>query len=165
MASTYEITSEMLQLMDMMEDPDMDQAIVYDTYAAVAGERSYKFESCVKIIKNLEGDIAAYKKEADDFTKKAKAAEGTIKRIKSMMEWSMRMTDDTKADAGLFKVSLQNNPPSVVLDEQYIENIPEEYLKYKEPEVDKAKIKDDLKAGKDLEGIAHLEQTQSIRIR
>jgi hypothetical protein len=34
-----------------------------------------------------------------------------------------------------------------------------------DPTIDKKKIKEDLKAGVDLEGIAHLEQTESLRIR
>ena len=51
------------------------------------------------------------------------------------------------------------------MDEQYIENIPEIYLIEQEPKLDRAKIKEDLKNGIVLEGIAHLEQTESLRIR
>jgi len=52
-----------------------------------------------------------------------------------------------------------------VIDEQYIENIPTEYLKFAEPEIDKKKIGEALKAGEKLEGIAHLETSKSLRIR
>jgi hypothetical protein len=38
-------------------------------------------------------------------------------------------------------------------------------LKYPKPTVDKDKIKEAIKAGKDLSGIAHLERTQSVIIK
>jgi hypothetical protein len=46
-----------------------------------------------------------------------------------------------------------------------IDDIPERYIKYLDPEIDKAKIKEDIQKGIDVEGIAHLEQTESLRIR
>lgn len=78
---------------------------------------------------------------------------------------AMNAAGEKKIVCGTFTTSLQNNAPSVVLDESYIENIPQEYLRIKEPEVDRKKMLEDLKAGKDLEGLAHLEVTSSIRIR
>ena len=43
--------------------------------------------------------------------------------------------------------------------------LPEKFLRFRDPEVDKTKIKEAIKAGEDLTGIAHLEQTESLRIR
>ena len=78
---------------------------------------------------------------------------------------AMILTGKTKFKTELFSFNVQKNPVAVVIDEQYIENIPEEYLIPQDPKVDKQKLKDDLKAGRDLEGIAHLEQTVGVRIR
>jgi len=52
-----------------------------------------------------------------------------------------------------------------VMDEQYIENVPERFLKYKEPEINKTAIKEAIMAGENLEGLAHLEQSESLTIR
>ena len=81
------------------------------------------------------------------------------------MQDAMIAAGEKKLQCGTFTTSIQNNAPSVVVDEQYIENIPSEYLRVKEPEIDKMKMLEDLKAGKDLEGLCHLEVKQSLRIR
>ena len=77
----------------------------------------------------------------------------------------MNAAGEKKLPCGTFTVSIQNNAPSVVMDEQYVENVPAEYLRLREPEVDKKKILEALKDGKNLDGLAHLQQTASIRIR
>jgi hypothetical protein len=51
------------------------------------------------------------------------------------------------------------------MDEQYIENVPERFLKIKEPEIDRTAIRKALQSGENLDGIAHLEQTESLQIR
>jgi hypothetical protein len=53
----------------------------------------------------------------------------------------------------------------VVIDVENVRDIPEDYLKFKEPEVDMTAIKAAINDGVDLSGIAHLEQSQSLRIR
>ena len=77
----------------------------------------------------------------------------------------MEVTGEKKIKGDLFTVAIQNNPSSVVMDEQYLENIPEKYLIPQEPKLDRKKIAEDIKAGEDLNGIAHLEQTESLRIK
>ncbi|HPM75436.1 MAG TPA: siphovirus Gp157 family protein, partial [Saccharofermentans sp.] len=84
---------------------------------------------------------------------------------KKVMQMAMETAGEKKVKGQIFTISIQANPESVVLDESYIENIPPKYLKVKDPEIDKAKLKEDLKNGVNLEGIAHLEQTESLRIR
>jgi hypothetical protein len=53
----------------------------------------------------------------------------------------------------------------VVIDVEDVRDIPEDYLKFKEPEVDKTAIKAAINHGVELTGIAHLEQKFSLRIR
>ena len=92
--------------------------------------------------------------------------ENAVKRAKQAMQDALRMAGEKKIKAGSFTVSVQNNPPKVVFDDHYIENIPSKYLIPTDPDIDVKKILEDLKAGADgLEGIAHLEQSESLRIR
>ena len=81
------------------------------------------------------------------------------------MQMAMTTAGEKKLPCGTFTVSIQANPKKVVMDEQYIENIPDEYLKFAEPEIDRKKLKEHLEAGFNLEGIAHLEQSEGLRIR
>lgn len=165
MASIYELTDDFLRIQEMMEDPELDPQTLADTFEAVDGELELKAESYAKVMKNLEGDLAGIKAEIDRLTSKKKAIENNIKNMKATLQSVMEATGKTKFKTELFSFGIQKNAPSVVIDEQYIENIPEEYLKFREPEINKTAIKDAINNGVDLSGIAHLEQSQSLRIR
>ena len=54
--------------------------------------------------------------------------------------------------------------PKLIIDEIFLENIPEEYLMFQDPAINKEKIKEDLKAGKDIGGFAHLEAQETLVI-
>jgi len=165
MASLYELTGDYLQLMEMMSDPDMDPQTIADTMEGIDGEIEVKAENYAKIMKSLESDAKGIKAEEERLKKRRQTIENNIDDMKKRLQAAMEATEKFKFKTDLFSFGIQKNPPKLVMDEQYIENIPEEYIKYEEPTVNEQKIKEDLKAGLDLGGIAHLEQTQSLRIR
>lgn len=165
MASIYELTDDFLRIQEMMEDPELDPQTLADTFEAVDGELELKAESYAKVMKNLEGDIVAIKAEIDRLTSKKKAIENNIKNMKATLQGVMEATGKTKFKTDLFSFGIQKNAPSVVIDVEDVRDIPEDYLKFKEPEVDKTAIKAAINDGVDLSGIAHLEQSQSLRIR
>ena len=161
----YELTAEYMQLLEIAEDPDTDVQVLLDTMEGVSGEIEEKADGYAKVMKELEAEEQKIKNEVDRLNVRRLSLSNNIRAMKLRLQESMKLTGKTKFKTDLFSFNVQKNPPSVVMDEQYLENIPKEYLKYKDPEIDKAKIKEDLKAGKDLEGIAHLAQTESLRIR
>ena len=165
MANLYEIGSNYLRVQDMAGDPEIDPQTLADTMEAIEGELEIKAENYAKVMKNLEGDLVAIKAEIDRLTSKKKTIENNIKNMKATLQSVMEVTGKTKFKTELFSFGIQKNAPSVVIDEQYIKNIPEEYLKFREPEINKPAIKDAINNGVDLSGIAHLEQSQSLRIR
>lgn len=165
MATLYELTSEYMQLLEIAEDPDTDVQVLLDTMEGVSGEIEEKADGYAKVMKELEAEEQKIKNEVDRLNVRRLSLSNNIRAMKLRLQESMKLTGKTKFKTDLFSFGIQKNPPSVVMDEQYLENIPKEYLKYKDPEIDKAKIKEDLKAGKDLTGIAHLEQGESLRIR
>ena len=165
MANIYEITSDWFRVQDMMGDPELDPQTLADTLEAIEGELEVKAENYAKVMKNLEGDIAAIKAEIDRLTSKKKAIENNIKNMKATLQSVMEMTGKTKFKTDLFSFGIQKNAPSVVIDVEDVRDIPEDYLKFKEPEVDKTAIKAAINDGVDLTGIAHLETKCSLRIR
>lgn len=165
MASVYELKQGFILLANMIEDETVSDEDILDAWNNQTDDLKDKFENCCKYIKNVESDIAGLKEEEKRLHDKRKSLENSIERFKGLMHEAMNAAGEKKLPCGTFTVSLQKNPESVVMDEQYIENIPEEYLKYKDPEIDRAKIKEHLKAGVNLEGIAHLEQSEGLRIR
>ncbi len=164
MSNIYEITQDYLKIMEMASDPEMNPDIIAGTFEAVEGELEVKAENYAKVIRNLEGDITAIKAEEERLARKRKAIENNIKRMKTALQEAMEITGKTKFKTELFAFGVQKNAPVVVIDTEDISKIPGEYLKVK-TDVDKTLIKAAIQNGADLAGIAHLETTQSLRIR
>lgn len=165
MANLYEITQDYMTILAMMEDPELDPKTLADTMEAVEGELEVKAENYAKVMKNLEADVSAIKAEIDRLFERKKTIENNIKRMKQPLQVSMETTGKTKFKTELFSFSVRNNAPKVVMDEEYIENVPERFLKYSEPTINRSAIKEAIQNGEDLEGIAHLEQSTSLTIK
>lgn len=164
MANIYEIASDWFRVQDMMGDPELDPQTLADTLESIEGELEVKAENYAKVMKNLEGDIVAIKAEIDRLTSKKKAIENNIKNMKATLQSVMEATGKTKFKTELFSFGIQKNAPSVVIDTD-INNLPPEFLKFREPEVNKTAIKEAIQNGEDLSGYAHLDQSTSLRIR
>ena len=165
MATIYELTSDYLNLLELAEDPDIDEQAFLDTLEGIEGALEDKADGYAKVIRNLEADAAVCDAESKRLRNKKQTIENNIKRMKSALQFAMQMTGKTKFKTALFTFGIRKNPASVVIDEQYLENIPARFLIPQEPMIDKIAMKDALKAGEDLTGICHLEQTESLQIR
>ena len=170
MANIYELTDEFLKFSELAESGELTEeqnAMMTEALENLKEDIEYKLEGYCKVRANFKADIEAIKAEKERLNNKQKALENRVKQMEEAMKMAILAVKPTepKIKTPLFSVSVQNNPETVVLDVEGTDLIPEAYLKFKEPEVDKTKIKDDLKAGKDLSAIAHLERTQSVRIR
>lgn len=169
MASLYELTGDYAKFAEIAQQGDLDddmQAMLDDALANLADDIEVKLEGYAKVIKNFESDIEGLKKEEDRLAGKRKTLENRVKSMKTAMRDAMIATGKLKVKGDLFSFTVKNNAPSVVMDEQYIENIPERYLIAQEPKIDRKLLAEDLKTdGAALEGIAHLESSQSILIK
>ena len=165
MSTLYELTGKYVTLMDMLDDPEVDPITLMDTLHAVEGELDEKAENYGRIIRNLEAEAKALKEEADRLSRRKKTIDNNIDSLKKRLQLSMELTGKDSIDTPLFKFRIQKNAPSVVVDLDDLQDMPMEYLTHHEPTVNKTALKDALKAGLDLTGIAHLEQSQSLRIR
>jgi len=162
----YDLTSDYLNLLELAEDPDINEQAFLDTLEGIEGALEDKADNYAKIMRMLDGDALAIREEERRLEARRKTVENNIKRMKQSLQTMMELTGKTKFKTQLFSFGIQNNPASVVMDEQYIENIPERFLKYKDPDIDRKAIKDAIKAGdEDAMGIAHLEQTRGLRIK
>lgn len=161
----YELTEDYMNLLALAEDPDIDEQAFADTLDGIEGAIEIKAENYAKIMRQLEADAAACDAESKRLKNKSKTIENNIKRMKQALQYAMMATGKTKFKTQLFSFYIQKNSASVVMDEQYIENIPERFLVYKDPEINRKAIRDAINAGENLEGLAHLESTESLRIR
>jgi chromosome segregation ATPase len=145
-------------------EPEMQEALE-DALNNLGEDIEIKLENYAKIIKNFESDIAGLKAEEERLAKKRKAMENSIKHMKERMTIAMQQTGKLDIKGELFKFKVQANPPAVVMDVNYIEDVPEKYLIAQDPKIDRKKLAEDLKAGVELDGVAHLEASASVRIR
>ena len=165
MSNIYEITNDYLQIMAMLEDSDLDPQALADTMEGIEGEFEIKAENYAKVMKNLEGDILAIKTEIDRLTAKKKALENNIKNMKSTLQTAMETTGKTKFKTELFSFNIQKSAPAVVIDLEDMSKLPSQFIKQRDIEADKTAIKEALKRGENLDGIAHFEQSESLRIK
>lgn len=161
----YELTEDYMNLLELAEDPDIDEQAFADTLEGIEGALEDKAKGYAKVIRTLEGDAAACDAESKRLRNKKQTIENNIKRMKAALQCAMQITGKTKFKTSLFSFDIQKNPAAVVIDEEHLENIPDRFLIPQDPQIDKRAIKEALKAGEDLEGLAHLEQTESLRIR
>ena len=59
----YEITNDYLQLMQMMEDPELDPKTLADTMEGIEGELEDKADNYARVMKNMEADLNGIKAE------------------------------------------------------------------------------------------------------
>lgn len=161
MATLYELTDEWLQLLQLAEDGEIDADVFADTLEGLDFEIELKADGYAKVIAELDHTIAALKAEEKRMSSRRKAMENHIEQMKKSLFEAMRSTGKEKFKTDLFSFSIRKNPASVILDTT---DIPEEYLVPQDPMVNKKQIMADLKAGKDLTGLAHLEQTERLQI-
>lgn len=165
MANIYELTESMRLIWSLMENGILEDSDLEEIFDNTKEELSFKLEGYCKLIKNLESDVSGLKSEEKRLSDKRKYIENTIERCKKAMENALLVSGEKKLACGTFTVSIQKNPKKLVLDVTDTKDIPEEYFKIPEPEIDRAKMKEALESGENLEGIAHLEQSESLRIK
>ena len=154
----YELSQNYLAVQDM----DLEPETLKDTLDSIEEAIEVKAENIAKWIRNLEADKKAFEEEEKRFKEKKQAADNRIKSLKLYLEDNMRLTGKTKFKAGFFSFASQNNPPSVeVFDEALL---PERFLIAQPVKIDRAGIKELLKAGEEVPG-AELKHSSGLRIR
>lgn len=172
MATLYELTGQYQALLALMEDPDVDPHIVEDSLEAVSGEIEIKADGYAKVRLELLSQRDALKAEIDRLTARVRTIDRNVDRLMESLKNGLIAAEKPKFKTELFSFSIQKNPPKVVIDDEDIlhwkSNRLGDYIINPAPQLDKAKIKEGLKDHNEsffLEGFAHLEQSESLRIR
>lgn len=110
-------------------------------------ERDKKIENACLYIKNLKAQIAALKEEKEAFAKRQKTAENKMESIKRYIAGYL---DGTPFESTKVKVSFRKSE-SLEISEGA--KVPEEFMRYKEPEVNKTELKKAVLSGLKVEGV------------
>lgn len=157
--SLYKLTGSVLELQEMLEEGTIDEQTFKDTIESL--DVDTKIENICYVIKNLEAQAEAFKKEKDRLAERERVAKNGIQRLKDSLILHLNMTKKTKVNAGLFTVSKSKSKSVKIFDET---GIPEEYLIYQPAKIDKIGITKALKEGRIVSG-AEFEEKETVRIR
>ena len=164
MPSIYELKTEFDKLWMILEEELVDDDALLGAFETAQEDLAIKLENCCKYIKNQEALIGGLKEEKKRLSAKQKSAENAIERLKKLMKDAVEASGDKKIPCGTFTVAIQKNPPKLVLDVEDFYLIPNEFLKYSEPEVKSKEVLDAIKAGETFTW-CHSVQEDSLRIR
>lgn len=110
----YEITENIATVIELLAeardngDKEAEQACV-DTLDSLEYDLADKLERMSKIVRNYESDIKALKEEAKRLTDRARTIDRQNTALKEYMKQAMEKAGQTKVNAGIFKVSIQQN--------------------------------------------------------
>lgn len=156
----YELTENYTNVLEIAES--LDAETLKDTLDAIDEAIEDKVENTAKVVKSLEGNIAAIDEEVKRLQGRKSTMNNNIKGIKDYMQEEMEKVGKERIKGQLFNIGIQNNPQSVkVIDENKI-NV--NYFVEQPSKLDKKALLQDLKNGVEMEG-AEIQQTRSLRIR
>lgn len=134
MANIYELSQELIQLFDYIEDNDGELTPEIEEKLTIAEDNlKDKIKSYSQVVKILQADILAIKTEKDRLNDLQKRKEATIDRIKSILLKAVTTFGaETKAggkfiDFGIGKVSVRNSKV-VEVDEEDINSFVNHYI-------------------------------------
>ena len=105
----YDLTADFLQLQEMLEDPDVESDEIKAAMDDLNIEIEKKADGYAKVIRNLEGNLAAVKAEQEKLTGKKNLLESGIKRLKEDLQAAMTATGKRKFKTDLFSFNIQRN--------------------------------------------------------
>ena len=152
----YEIDKRIIDLIDDETGEIIDSNL--NTFDELIMERNNKIENVALWIKNLRADAEAYKAEAQAFVDRKKTAERKIESLTRLLEITLR---GRKFKTERVQIGYRKSD-SVQIDKDA--KLPDEYLRFREPEPDKAALKKALKDGVEIEG-AWLEEKLNMQVK
>jgi hypothetical protein len=139
---------------------DVSTGEIIDTAALeqLEMDRDKKIRNIACWIRNLEADEKALTDQIKTFTARKNAVKNKRESLKSYLA---NFLNGAKWQNSEVAISWRKSESVEVSN---VKELPEEYLKYKDPEPDKVKLKADLKAGAEIEGVCLITK-ENIQIK
>ena len=142
MPSLYDIDTRLYSLLD----EETGEITDVEAFEKIQLERDEKIENIALWVKNLKADVEALKAEKLTFAERQKAAEKKIDSLKHLLSDALGGQNFKTSRVALsFRKSTE-----VQIDD--IDELSDKYLRYKDPEPDKAAIKAAINEGKEIAG-------------
>ena len=146
------------EIMNCCIDTETGEVVNAEYLEQLQMDRDIKIENIACWIKNLQADAEALKAQKQAFADRQKATEN---KAESLKKYLSEYLGGQKFSTDKVAISFRKTSAVNVID---MTKIPEEFLKYKDPEPDKTAIKNAIKAGAVVAG-AEVVEGQSISIK
>lgn len=147
----YKITEQYQSAISELTELDLDADTIKDTLEGLKGDLEAKGKAVGAFIANREAEINATKEAGNKLIDRAKSEQNKMDKLKDYLLFNMETNGITEIRSPDLVIKLRKLPPSVkVVEENVISS-----LWFNEKTVytlDKARIKETLKAGKEVEG-------------
>lgn len=157
----FELTENYVKFFTMLEEADEITEELEEMGNKLNIAIEEKSNNYVRMIKNLDANVEAYKNQEKIFNKKRKTAENKISWLKKNLQASMEQTGRKKVKTELFTISIEKNTPSLDITSE--DNIGDEYYKV-ERTLNKRDLLNDIKERLIIDGVG-IKQSESLRIR
>lgn len=156
----YEL-SEAMRNFELEIDEETGEILNAEELDLLAMEHELKLKNCVYYYKNMKAEAEALKAEKQKLAKRQQTAERKVEWIKGYIANDLAGKDFKPEDDVTVRVSWRKSTEVTCKD---IFNVPDEYLRFKEPELDKVKIKKAINAGEKVSGCELIEK-RNIQIK
>lgn len=144
----YEL-NEAMRNFDLEIDEETGEILNADELDMLVLEHDMKLKNCVYYYKNAKAEAEALKAEKQKLAARQKTAERKAEWMSKYIAADLCGKDFKPEDDVTVKVTWRKSK-SVECDD--ITKVPGEYLRFREPELDKSKIKKALDGGAEIEG-------------
>lgn len=160
--SLYQISTRYKALEELLGDESIPQEEINAALVNVAGEISEKADNIIAIIKNWEALMNAAKEEEQRLKAYKTVIKNRIERLKAATLYAMESIDKKKIESSRGTMTIKKNPQKLHITDENA--IPAKY-KIVIYEIDKATLKNDLKAGVEVPGATLASVGTNLSIR
>jgi hypothetical protein len=151
----YQLSDQYIQDLQRLNELDLDEQTMLDTLEGLQGGIEAKATNVAMFARNLEAMAEQIKQAEAAMYARRKALTNRAEYLRRYLLDNMRRTGISKIESPYFVISVRKNGnPALIVDDD--SSIPDEYWHQPPPpprELDKAKLKADLKEGVIVDGV------------
>lgn len=156
----YELTDAMRNF-ELEIDEETGEIVNADELDELEMERTEKLKNCVRYYKNVKAEAEALKTEKAKLASRQKSAEKRAEWIKDYIAMNLNGEPFAPEDDQTIKCGWRK---SKIVECENVFDVPDEYLTYKEPALDKTKVRKAIEAGETVSG-CRLVEKQNLQIK
>ena len=156
----YELTDSMRNF-ELEIDEETGEIVNADELDELEMERTEKLKNCVRYYKNVKAEADALKAEKAKLANRQKSAEKRAEWIKDYIAMNLNGEPFAPEDDPTIKCGWRK---SETVECENVFDVPEEFLTYKEPVLDKTKVRKAINAGETVSG-CRLVEKQNLQIK